>query len=93
MELLETGFTGLYWGHIVMWLIAFLFIYLGIAKKMEPLLLIPIGFGMLLVNLPLGGLFTYANEMPEGILAKIFRADFDEYMLLIAISACFKIVE
>ena len=72
MGLVETGFSGLYWGHIVMWLIAFLFIYLGIAKKMEPLLLVPIGFGMLLVNLPFGDLFTYANEVPEGILAKIF---------------------
>jgi len=37
-------------------------IYLGISKKMEPLLLVPIGFGMLLVNLPLGGLMDY--ELP-----------------------------
>jgi sodium ion-translocating decarboxylase beta subunit len=72
MELLQTGFSEIYWGHIIMWLIAFLFIYLGIAKKMEPLLLVPIGFGMLLVNLPLGGVFDYANQVPEGILAKIF---------------------
>ena len=34
-------------------------IYLGIAKKMEPLLLIPIGFGIMLVNLPLGGMMDY----------------------------------
>ena len=55
-----------------MWLIAFAFIYLGIARKNEPLLLVPIGFGMLLVNLPLGGLFEYAGGIPEGLLAKIF---------------------
>ena len=55
-----------------MWGIAFGFIYLGIARKMEPLLLVPIGFGMLLVNLPLGGLFEYVEGMPEGLLAKIF---------------------
>ena len=73
MELIETGLGSLYWGHIVMWLIACAFIYLGIAKKMEPLLLVPIGFGMLLVNLPLGDLFLYtADGDPEGLLSKIF---------------------
>jgi len=49
----KTGFVHLYWGHIVMWLIAFIFIYLAIKKKYEPLLLLPIGFGIFLVNLPL----------------------------------------
>ncbi len=49
----KTGFVHLYWGHIVMWLIAFVFIYLAIKKKYEPLLLLPIGFGIFLVNLPL----------------------------------------
>ncbi len=72
MDLFETGFASLYWGHLVMWLVAFGFIYLGIARKMEPLLLVPIGFGMLLANLPLGGLFEYVDGMPEGLLAKIF---------------------
>ena len=57
--LLESGFQHLYWGNGVMLLIAGLLIYLAIAKKMEPLLLIPIGFGMLLVNLPLGGIMDY----------------------------------
>ena len=42
-----------------MFLIAGALIYLGITKKMEPLLLVPIGFGILLVNLPLGGLMDY----------------------------------
>jgi len=49
----KTGFVHLYWGHLVMWLIAFLFVYLAIKKKYEPLLLLPIGFGIFLVNLPL----------------------------------------
>ncbi|MBW2558021.1 MAG: sodium ion-translocating decarboxylase subunit beta [Deltaproteobacteria bacterium] len=39
------------------------FIYLAIAKKMEPLLLIPIGFGMILVNLPLGGVMDYEMHL------------------------------
>ena len=72
MGFFETGFSSIYWGHIVMWLLAFGFLYLGIARKMESLLLVPIGFGMLLTNLPLGGLFEYVNGVPHGLLAKIF---------------------
>ncbi|TFG81333.1 MAG: sodium ion-translocating decarboxylase subunit beta [Spirochaetales bacterium] len=45
-------------GELIMLLVALLLLYLGIAKKFEPLLLVPIGFGMLLVNLPLGGIMT-----------------------------------
>lgn len=42
-------------------------IYLGIAKKMEPLLLVPIGFGMLLVNLPFGGLMDYELQVRSSV--------------------------
>ena len=52
MGLLEsTGFTNLYWGNYIMILVALVFLYLAIVKGYEPLLLIPISFGMLLVNL------------------------------------------
>ncbi|MFC1913116.1 sodium ion-translocating decarboxylase subunit beta [Chloroflexota bacterium] len=50
-------------------------IYLAVAKKMEPLLLVPIGFGMLLVNLPLGGLMDYelqirnTGELPARVIS------------------------
>jgi len=54
----ETGFSGLTWGSIVMLIIGGVLLYLGIAKNMEPLLLVPIGFGIILVNLPLGGLMA-----------------------------------
>jgi len=84
MGFVETGLGALYWGHPVMWLIAFAFIYLGIVKKYEPLLLVPIGFGILLVNMPLGGLFDYINGMPEGLLAKIFT-----YLIAGEIVPCF----
>ena len=57
--LLETGFPLFYWGNALMIVIGLGFIYLAIAKKMEPLLLVPIGFGMILVNLPLGGMMDY----------------------------------
>lgn len=49
---LATALDSLYWGNVVMWGIAFLFIYLAIKKEYEPLLLLPIAFGILLVNLP-----------------------------------------
>jgi oxaloacetate decarboxylase beta subunit len=59
---MEFGFAHLYWGYIVMILLGIGFIYLGVARDFEPLLLVPIGFGMILVNLPLGGLMDYQKE-------------------------------
>ena len=49
-------FNG-YWKNGVMILVACVLLYLAIVKKFEPLLLMPIAFGMLLANLPLGGVF------------------------------------
>jgi len=57
--LLDSGFQYFYWGNALMIAIGLAFIYLAIARKMEPLLLIPIGFGIMLVNLPLGGMMDY----------------------------------
>jgi oxaloacetate decarboxylase beta subunit len=66
--LYESAFGALTWGNILMLLIGGLLIYLGIAKKMEPILLVPIGFGIFMVNLPLGGLMIYT---PEGFPAEV----------------------
>lgn len=52
-RLLDGPFPG---ATLVMLLISFVLLYLAIVKRYEPLLLIPIAFGMLLTNLPLGGL-------------------------------------
>lgn len=52
----STGFIGLRSGNIIMIAVALLFLYLAIKKGYEPLLLVPISFGMLLVNLPFNGL-------------------------------------
>ncbi len=82
--LFETGFTSFYWGNGVMLAVGATFLYLGIAKKMEPLLLVPIGFGVILINLPLGGLMecivqgkvveAYAiGGEPAGLISRIFR--------------------
>ena len=57
-----SGFMALTWQHGLMILIACILIYLAIAREFEPLLLLPIAFGVLLVNLPLGGLMSG----PEG---------------------------
>lgn len=47
-----TGFANITIGHVVMLCVGFLFIYLAIAKDYEPLLLVPIGFGILVGNIP-----------------------------------------
>ena len=58
----STGFSIMEYGQIIMILISFLLLYLALAKGFEPLLLIPIAFGMLLANLP------GANLMQEPIV-------------------------
>ncbi len=81
--LFETGFLSLTWGSVVMLIIGGVLLYLGIAKKMEPLLLVPIGFGIILVNLPLGGLMTtivqgkvteayMVGGEPAGLISRVF---------------------
>ena len=68
----NTGFAGFtQWRYPVMIAIACVLLYLAIVKKYEPLLLLPIAFGMLLANLPLGGLMeppSDANGNVGGLL-------------------------
>ncbi|WP_035143357.1 sodium ion-translocating decarboxylase subunit beta, partial [Schnuerera ultunensis] len=52
----STGFATITGGQIFMLLVSFVLLYLAIKKEFEPLLLVPIAFGMLLANLPLAGL-------------------------------------
>lgn len=66
MKFIEvTGFAQMTWQHLVMLIVACVLLYLAIGKKFEPLLLVPIAFGMLLTNIPMsgimdeGGLFYY----------------------------------
>ena len=53
MEILIQNFANIELQHVVMWIIGGILIYLAIAKEMEPTLLLPMGFGAILVNLPL----------------------------------------
>ena len=52
MEVLIQNFAFITIPQVIMWVIGGLLIYLAIAKKMEPTLLLPMGFGAILVNLP-----------------------------------------
>ncbi|MDH5364764.1 MAG: sodium ion-translocating decarboxylase subunit beta [Dehalococcoidia bacterium] len=61
------GFLSLNWQVVLMMAIGCLLIYLGIAKNVEPVLLIPIGIGIILANIPLGG------AVGEGGLFSILR--------------------
>jgi carboxybiotin decarboxylase len=56
MLLLKTGIVHLTFGHVVMWAIGLGFMWLAIKKDFEPLLLVPIGFSIFLVNMPLAPL-------------------------------------
>ena len=70
----QTAFFNLTWGNYVMMLVACVFLYLAIAKGYEPLLLVPISFGMLLVNI-------YPPIMEEGGLLHFFFL-LDEWAIL-----------
>ena len=70
----QTAFANLYWGNYVMILVACIFLYLAIKKGYEPLLLVPIAFGMLLVNI-------YPPIMQEGGLLHYFFM-LDEWSIL-----------
>ena len=78
MQFLQTfaglfaNFGNLTWQMVVMWVIGGLLIYLAIGKKMEPSLLLPMGFGAILVNLPLSGAITQGTTV--GPISALFDA-------------------
>ncbi len=57
-----TGIYNFQWNILIMWGVGSLFIYLAIVKKYEPLLLLPIGFGIFIVNFPLVPLMGYSSD-------------------------------
>lgn len=81
----ETGFAQVSWGAVLMIAIACLLFYLAIVKKFEPLLLVPIAFGVLLTNLPGAGLMAppvleikkniVETVTPGGLLWYLFQGD------------------
>jgi len=75
MEFLLLGITSITIKQLTMWAIGGLLIYLAIAKDFEPALLLPMGFGAILVNIPMSGAITQVmNGTPmEGILDFLFK--------------------
>lgn len=65
MEFLIETLSKVTWQHAVMWLIGGILIFLAIKKEMEPALLLPIGFGAILVNIPFSNTLTNTSYVCE----------------------------
>ena len=93
MEALFGNVTNIIWQQVVMWVLGGLLIYLAIRKNMEPALLLPMGFGTLLVNLPLSSAIDQmaGTEVVEGALSMLFRmgiaTEILPLLILIAVGA------
>lgn len=78
IEQLLPAIAGMTWQHLVMIGIGILLIYLAIAKEYEPTLLLPMGFGAILVNIPLTSALTQIDpatgQAVEGVLNVFFEA-------------------
>lgn len=69
-----TGFVTMTGGHLLMIGVSCVFLYLAIYKGYEPLLLVPISFGMLLANLPMAGLMDGPQgNLPGGLLYYLYQ--------------------
>ncbi len=86
----ESGFAVLFspagTGNIIMLVVAFVLLYLAIGKGFEPLLLVPIAFGCMLVNLPLSGIIEGFNPNTNTIgflRALYYGAEFEIYPIII----------
>ena len=76
MDFLIEAISEITWQHVVMWAIGFVLIYLAIKKEMEPALLLPMGFGAILVNIPLSNvLHEYVGGVlqSQGIIQWLFE--------------------
>lgn len=71
----SSGFASLTWQHLVMIAVACILVYLAIVKKFEPLLLLPIAFGVLLANLPMTGIMSGPASSSEagGLLYYLYK--------------------
>ena len=92
--LAESGFAALNWQSAVMIAISFVLMYLAIVKKFEPLLLLPIAFGIFLSNLPLAGTFSYFYEVEHwyeagisGVMYMGVKSSFFPCMMFLAVGA------
>ena len=88
MEVLIQNFSYITWQMLVMWGIGGVLIYLAIAKQMEPTLLLPMGFGAILVNLPVAVEGTGVQHVLDALFSiGINGAELFPLMLFIGIGA------
>ena len=82
---LYSNIGNLTWQMVVMWIVGGVMIYLGIVKKMEPSLLVPMGFGAILVNLPLSGAVTQTIDgaVENGPLDVLFNTGISSEIFLL----------
>ncbi|MDH5672374.1 MAG: sodium ion-translocating decarboxylase subunit beta [Myxococcales bacterium] len=71
--LTQMGLAHVGWGHMLMWAFGLFFIWLAVAKNVEPLLLVPIGFGIFLVNFPLTPLMGHTEGGHPEFLAVFYE--------------------
>ena len=64
MDFLISGILAVTWKQVIMYLVGLILIYLAVKKEYEPSLLLPMGFGAILVNLPASGVL---NQFMEGV--------------------------
>ncbi|MGB4586322.1 MAG: sodium ion-translocating decarboxylase subunit beta [Rectinemataceae bacterium] len=70
----STGFVNISIGQLIMLVVSCVLLYLGIYRKYEPLLLVPIAFGMLLANLPLSGITDGPlGTQPGGLIYYLYQ--------------------
>lgn len=69
-----TSFGNFTFGHLIMILIGLAFIYLAIAKEYEPMLLVPIGFGILIGNIPFWGAEHVLNGDPQNLQVGLYQS-------------------
>ncbi len=77
MEILWQNLSNIEIPHVIMWIIGGVLIYLAIVKEMEPTLLLPMGFGAILVNLPI----EEAGAGVQGVIDFLFTIGIDSHEL------------
>lgn len=83
----KSGFANLTWGNWVMFAIGGVLIFLAINRKYEPLLLIPIGFGAILANLPLADMGSYGHGIIALMYAKGIKTELLPPIIFLGVGA------
>ena len=81
----STGAANINWRNLILLSLGVIFVTAAIAKRMEPYVLLPIGFGIILANLPLTGLTDYSTEggvQESGLLGVIFNFALSKWNIL-----------